>query len=474
MINIPIAVLNDYNYPSLNADDLLPKLVNEDDHVFVILDDDPTGVQTVHNVNVYTDWSKETILDAFKKDKLFFILTNSRSLSKKDTIFIHKQISEIVSDCAKQTGKKYMFVSRSDSTLRGHYPLETDILSEQLIKDYGHLDGEILFPFFKEGGRYTLNDIHYLRQNEELIPCADSEFSKDETFAYKSSNLKDYIEEKTNGRYKKEEVISFSLEELRKADIAELTQKLLNVSNRQKIIVNAIDYIDVKVFCIALFNALKKDKVFIFRCAASLVKCLGAITDKQLLRKDEMITENSKHGGIVAVGSHTNKTTRQLNELLKLTNVEAIPFKSSMILESKQMLEQEIARCLLKEEELIKKGKTAVVYTERELMHIPSQSKEEALSLSVSISEAFLRLVKDLKVKPSFVLAKGGITSSDIGVKALGVKKAMVLGQIKPGVPVWKTDENSKFPSIPYIIFPENVGDDETLKEVCEELLGGY
>lgn len=80
-------------------------------------------------------------------------------------------------------------------------------------------------------------------------------------------------------------------------------------------------------------------------------------------------------------------------------------------------------------------------------------------------------LVGRLTVTPAFVIAKGGITSSDVGTKALAVKKANVLGQIRPGIPVWQTGEESRFPSVPYVIFPGNVGDDSTLKEAVEILL---
>ena len=81
-------------------------------------------------------------------------------------------------------------------------------------------------------------------------------------------------------------------------------------------------------------------------------------------------------------------------------------------------------------------------------------------------------MVKRLSVEPSFVVAKGGITSADVGVKALAIRKARVAGQIQPGVPVWIADENSKFPDIPYVIFPGNVGDDETLHDAVKILIG--
>ena len=89
----------------------------------------------------------------------------------------------------------------------------------------------------------------------------------------------------------------------------------------------------------------------------------------------------------------------------------------------------------------------------------------------MKISDGVQRLVGKLNIMPAFVVAKGGITSSDVGTKALQVRKALVKGQIRPGIPVWQTGEDSRFPKIPYVIFPGNVGEAETLKEAVEILL---
>ena len=112
-----------------------------------------------------------------------------------------------------------------------------------------------------------------------------------------------------------------------------------------------------------------------------------------------------------------------------------------------------------------------MVYTKRKLLSIANDTKEEALLRSVKISDAVQSLVGKLNVTPAFVIAKGGITSSDIGTKALRVKKANVMGQICPGIPVWQTGEESKFPLTPYVIFPGNVGEVTTLREAVEVLL---
>ena len=99
----------------------------------VVLDDDPTGVQTVHDVSVYTDWEEESIRKGFEeKESMFFILTNSRSFSVEETTKAHLEIAARVAKVAGELGQDFMIISRGDSTLRGHYPLETQLLAEGL------------------------------------------------------------------------------------------------------------------------------------------------------------------------------------------------------------------------------------------------------------------------------------------------------------------------------------------------------
>jgi uncharacterized protein YgbK (DUF1537 family) len=117
-------------------------------------------------------------------------------------------------------------------------------------------------------------------------------------------------------------------------------------------------------------------------------------------------------------------------------------------------------------------GKDVCVYTSRKYYKKDFQNKnsDKYLFFSSRISEGLTKVIKDLTIKPSFLVAKGGITSSDIGVKGLNVKRAMAMGQIQPGIPVWKLGSESRFPGLPYIIFPGNVGRDDTLKRVIEIL----
>lgn len=450
---------------------LLREEVDKNSGKIVVLDDDPTGVQTVHDVSVYTHWDEESIKDGFlEENKLFYILTNSRGLTAAQTRQIHQDIGKRVAAVSRETGKDFIIMSRSDSTLRGHFPLETETLKEVIEAETSiRMDGEILCPFFKEGGRFTLGNVHYVKDGEKLVPAGKTEFAKDKTFGYSASDLRDYIQEKTEGRYRAEDVTCISMEDLRNVNLAGIEKQLMEVDNFGKVIVNAVDYVDIKVFCIALYRAMEKGKHFMFRTAAALVKEIGGVSDQPFLTRSQMITKENGSGGVVVIGSHTQKTTAQLEELKKLPDVECVEFNSDLVLE-KEAFSQEIRRVTEKLEEIIERGKTAVTYTKRRLLVVENDTKEDALLRSVQISDAVQSLVANLTVAPSFVIAKGGITSSDIGTKALAVNRANVMGQICPGIPVWQIGEESKFPYMPYVIFPGNVGEKETLREAVEIL----
>lgn len=455
------------------ADRLLAEEVSASKRKMIVLDDDPTGVQTVHDVSVYTDWSMESLRSGFaESSKMFFILTNSRGFTVEQTTEAHLEIAANVDAAAKEAGMEYLIISRGDSTLRGHYPLETELLRKVQEERSGwKVDGEILCPFFAEGGRYTVDNVHYVRYGEELVPAGQTEFARDKTFGYTESNLCKYIEEKTGGKYRTESVTCISLEELRGMELEAITERLMAVTDFNKVVVNAVDACDVKIFCIALYRAMSRGKHFMFRTAAAFVKAIGNISDKPLLTREEMVTLKNHAGGIIVVGSHTQKTTSQLEELKKVEGIRFIEMDSDLVLQE-GALEQEVERILAISETCIREGTTVAIYTKRRLLEIEHDTKEAALVRSVRISDAVQSLVGRLKVTPAFVVAKGGITSSDVGTKALLVKRANVLGQIRPGIPVWQTGEESRFPGTPYVIFPGNVGEVETLREAVEILTG--
>ncbi|KEP26201.1 four-carbon acid sugar kinase family protein [Bacillus zhangzhouensis] len=442
-------------------------------HKIIVLDDDPTGIQTVHGVSVFTDWSEESIEAGFLEDsRMFFILTNSRSMTEKETAAAHETIASTIVKVAERLHQDFTIVSRGDSTLRGHFPLETEVL-RTTIEQRGSLqfDGEIILPFFQEGGRFTINNIHYVQEGHDLIPAGDTEFALDRTFGFQSSHLGEWIEEKSGGTFTKENTTYISLEDIRALRIDQIKDQLLDVKDFQKVVVNAVDYDDIKVFVTALIEAIQAGKQFIFRSAAALTKILGGILDQALLTRDDLIQEESQHGGLIMIGSHVKKTTEQLRALRQNENMAFIEFNTHLVLEP-EAFQEEIDRVIQQTERLLASGQSVAVYTRRERLDLGDNRQEEELKLSVQISDAVTSIVQRLTIRPKYLIAKGGITSSDIGTRGLSVKRATVAGQIKPGIPVWQTGEESKFPFMSYVIFPGNVGSKDTLKEAVEILEG--
>ncbi|WP_442780541.1 four-carbon acid sugar kinase family protein [Bacillus sp. Au-Bac7] len=453
------------------ADQLAAAALKELNKKIIVLDDDPTGVQTVNNISVFTDWSKEAIEAGFQEDSsMFFILTNSRGLTVKETEEVHREIAENILSVASKLNKEFIIISRGDSTLRGHYPLETAVIRKTLEAGSSlKIDGEVILPYFKEGGRFTINNIHYVQTGTELIPAGETEFAKDRTFGYSSSHLGEWVEEKSNGEFPAKNTLYISIEQLRAQEVDNIAEQLTAVTDFNKIVVNAADEADVKIFTAALVKAIQAGKNFLFRSAAALPKVIGGVQDRGLLTRGELVKEETTNGGLIIVGSHVKKTTEQLDKLKELTSIEFIEFQTNLVLEPDKF-QAECERVIETVESLITAGKTVAVYTSRKRLDLGENKKEEELKLSVSISDAVTSIVTKLKVRPNFLVAKGGITSSDVGTKGLGVKRATVAGQIRPGIPVWITGEESKYPGMSYVIFPGNVGTVDDLKTVVQIL----
>ncbi|MFS8808242.1 four-carbon acid sugar kinase family protein, partial [Synechococcus sp. R6-10] len=170
----------------------------------VVLDDDPTGSQTVHSCLLLTRWDPQTLkLGLQDSSPIRFILTNTRSLPPAKAEEVTRSVCRALKQAMGELGwERALFVSRSDSTLRGHYPLETDVMAAEL----GPFDAHFLVPAFFEGGRITRNSVHYLRVGERWVPVHETEFARDAVFGYHHSYLPDYVQEKTQGRIRAEQV----------------------------------------------------------------------------------------------------------------------------------------------------------------------------------------------------------------------------------------------------------------------------
>lgn len=429
----------------------------------VVIDDDPTGIQTVHGCLVLTKWDIRTLQSAFKDTvPFFFILSNSRALNPYDA---EKNINEIVSNI-ELTNRRYknhlLFISRSDSTLRSHFPLEINAIISKMFhgNKLDSLDAIFLCPAFFEGGRITKNDIHYICRNDNCIPTSDTEFAHDSVFGYKTSFLPAYIEEKTNGDIKAKDVGSVTLDMLRSDDNLELRSYLASLRNKKYVVVNAENYSDLNRFSKAILEQIKAGKNFIFQSGASLVKSITQTPDKPLIEGNKF---NIKGNGIIIVGSYVKRSTEQLEFLKAKANIDLLELDIGQILNKTagylKLLIDRIKKCNMKS--------TLVITTPREEKSF--NNREERLSAGQKISKFLAEVIENIPVKPAFIIAKGGITSHVVLAEGLKIERARVMGQILPGVPVIKLPASHRFGPIPFVIFPGNVGEENSLFKVYNE-----
>jgi uncharacterized protein YgbK (DUF1537 family) len=437
--------------------------VNASQTKVVVLDDDPTGTQTVHGVSVLTEWSVENLGSALQDDApTFYILTNSRSLPLSAARSMTVEIAQNLQEAAARNGSRYVVVSRSDSTLRGHFPGELEALAEGLSQE---IAGWLVVPFFLEGGRYTIHDVHYVDEQGWLVPAAQTDFARDKVFGYSASNLRQWVEEKTHGRVSAKEVHSISIEDLREAGPNQVTERLMDLHDGRVCIVNAASYRDLEVFVLGLLRAEALGCRFLYRTAASFVQVRAGLSPRPLLSREDLALGGAG-GGLTVVGSHVQRSTRQLHELLRLPGIVGIEMDVGAVLDDRRN-EAETDRVLGLAEKNLQKGKDVVVYTSRKLI---TGLAEENLSIGSRVSEALTSLVRRLSKKPRYLVAKGGITASDVATKGLGVRKALVLGQIMPGVPVWRLGQETRFHAVPYVVFPGNVGSPRALADAVGKM----
>ena len=401
---------------------------SEESFRLVILDDDPTGIQTVHGCLLITQWDAATVRMALQHEQPFFyMLTNTRAMTREEAARVVRSAMETVLDVNRELGYRLIFISRSDSCLRGHFPLETDVM-RQVLQEYGvNVWPRVPFcPALIEAGRVSIDGVHYMKDGERLIPVSETEFARDNVFAYHTSVLADYIREK-------------------------------GANPEEYQIVNAATYDELYAFTQTLFNEIKDfDGAVVIRSSSSLPKAMSGIADKPLL--DRSILKEDGVGCFI-VGSHVQKTTRQLNALLAGQGIAGIEVDVERVLHDGDALMREL---LTKMKQRAEEGLTPVVYTSRKEVRL--KDADERQHLGQRISDFLVEMVACLPFVPSYLVAKGGITSNDILTKGLALKSAVVLGQIVPNVPCVMTDH------FPYIIFPGNVGGDDSLREVYEKL----
>ena len=396
----------------------------------VVLDDDPTGIQTVHGCLLITQWDEESIRLGFSDSQPFFyILTNTRAMTRDEAACVTREAMEAVIKVNEDYGYRLIIVSRSDSCLRGHFPLETDVM-RQCLESHGYTvaDKTLFCPAFIEAGRVTIDGVHYLKEEDgHLIPVSETEFARDNVFAYHTSVLTEYIREKG-----------------------------ANPDDYE--IINAQSYDELQAAALQICSQCSRDAIII-RSSSSLPKAISGIPDIPLLDK-RILSPQANTPPLFVIGSHVQKTTRQLECLLQAEGTCGIEVDVQRILDDADALMLETIDVI---KQVVDNYLTPVLYTSRQEIRLTDADQRQHLGQQVS--DFLVACVRRLPFTPSYLVGKGGITSHDILTKGLGIKSARVLGQIVNSVPCVMTPSG-----FPYIIFPGNVGNENSLREVYMKL----
>jgi uncharacterized protein YgbK (DUF1537 family) len=428
----------------------------------IVLDDDPTGSQTVHSCLLLMQWDVETLrLGLRDAAPIFFVLTNTRALSPESATAITREACvNLKQAIALENIKEFLVVSRSDSTLRGHYPVETDAIAAEL----GNFDAHFLVPAFFEGGRKTIDSIHYLKVNGVDVPVHETEFAKDSVFGYSHSYLPDYVAEKTQGRISASQVERFLLPEIRGG----VLDRLLKLQNNQCAVVDGETQADLDRFAADVLAAAATGKRFLFRSAASWLTALAQLPPQPIAPEAMNGYVRDGKPGAVIVGSHVKKTTEQLEYLLKAPNAVGVEIDVQQLLDVNN-IDRLLQETNQQTQAIHAQGKTPVIYTSRSELQF--DTIDDRLAFGETVSVFLMGVLRSLPATIGFLISKGGITSNDTLSKGLALSSAFLLGQVLPGVSMVRTPgDHGQFPNLPVVIFPGNVGDAEGLATVYKRL----
>ena len=438
----------------------------------VVIDDDPTGSQSVYGCPLLLSWDQDILTKGIRSpSSLLFVLANTRSMSPQMAETTTRDICQSIQKSINNTDLNFddvLFISRGDSTLRGHGVLEPTILSQEL----GPFDATFHVPAFFEGGRTTVNGVHFLNGS----PVHLSNFASDQIFGYSTSYLPDWLEEKSKGEILSQSVFRVTIEQLQDAiksdkGMKELCVFLKALSRNVSVVVDAEDSSHLEVFAKAVIQ-LMGEKRFLFRSAASLISAFAQLPKNSyipsslasLRLKDQCSIYKP---GLIVVGSHVQLADQQLAVLLKNKNCEGVElpvYKISRVLDGSLpdvLLKDLENRWFMQLKKILQAYKTPVLYTSRGEVSFPSVAKR--MFFGLQLAELMARLTTHLCYDLGYVIIKGGITTQILLQKGLGLGIVELKGQLLPGLSVICPYSNENIGQLPILTFPGNLGDSRTL-----------
>ncbi|MDO4607171.1 MAG: four-carbon acid sugar kinase family protein [Bowdeniella nasicola] len=435
----------------------------------VVLDDHASGTQSVADLPVVTAWSREDLRWALQAEAPAVIVeTGTRAMAAVDTEERDFDVTRAALAAAADIGEDIDVALRSDSTLRGHYPLETDVISACLRDDAEHsVDGLIICPAFPDAGRITVDSIHYVKGERDVYhPVHLTEYASDPQFPFDTSNIPQWIEERTRGRIGASEVFRLTLDVLRQGPDA-VSNLLMQARRRIPVVVDAVTEADLRCLAVALYHAEERGRRFLFRVAPQFIRAyLGqeeprplAGADVEALREGGL-AEGAKHG-LVVVTQPTGLVDRQLRALRRRRGLREVEVKLPALADHRRDLhiDEVVARVV---------QNLAVDHTVLRLSR-EGQAGESEFRLRREVDTALLEIIRRVVAATQlrFVVARGGMIAMTVA-RGMGVRRAWVHGPLLPGaVSLWSAAQGAAR-GVPFAVYAGTIGDDESLADVVD------
>ena len=439
------------------------------DRRLLILDDDPTGSQCVAGIDVAFDLDPAIPVGVLAEPgSACFVLTNTRALDEAEAVALNRRVLAGVLDGGVPAAGMHV-VSRSDSTLRGHVIAEPMAIADELGARGIDVDAIVLCPAMLEAGRFTEGDVHHATVDGEAVEVAETDFARDATFGYSTSDLRAFLEERSEGAVRAQDVLSLSLADIREGGTARVREVLAGARERTWVVVNATEYTDLEVVAEAMAGLEEEGRSFVTRCAPSFVRPLVGQHGAEVVGPDSItIPAGRLAHGLVVVGSHVGLTTTQLRAVQERGTLAEVEIHVPSVLDERR--EQHLADVAAQVRETLTRS-DCVVYTSRDLVR--TEDPAESLAIARSVSDAVVEVVRAVRgARPAWVVAKGGITSHEVAENGLGIRRARVEGQFWPGqVSLFSAQEApGEVMGAPYVVFPGNVGGEQALADVVDVL----
>jgi len=234
--------------------------------------------------------------------------------------------------------------------------------------------------------------------------------------------------------------------------------------------VNAAEEADLEVVVLGVQQAERAGRRFLHRSGPSLVRVLGGLEAHPPLRHEQLYPRGQRPGhGLVVVGSHVEHSTRQVSELRRLPGLAAVELDVPGLLAAPDPAA--VIASTAAEVTSALRNSDVLLATSRQL--VLGATPAESLAVAGRVSRALVGVVATAcaATPPRFVVAKGGITSSDIATEALRIRRAEVIGQLFPGmVSVWLAAAGEANAGLPFVVFAGNVGDTSALAQAVSRL----